>query len=515
MYADSASSPVSGTKSGIPQESSPPGFASLSPSSLSFSKQPIGRSFSGRSVQYVASPTSSPFMPGSLEPDAPLPHSSSNAPPRIIKRYSSSLSQRQGRPLSSTAGSSQSAAPGLQGSTADVSSLPNSVNVPAYGLTRPLSTKISMESGLRRSYEGQAMGSASCPDDEEIQAFLKTLDALPQPPSLAAQAAHASRSHLPSTSSSLSIPSTQTAPSPLQESGGLPSLANTRAPMTRAQIDGALKRMAGSFNTGKLVENPAAPAKSTPESLSSASSTAGPSTVGLLTASRPRSSSQRISAADTETPATSGFRRQISEGSSLASRLLGTQTSSHSTTSPIIPFPQPPNVIKLAIVRSLPDNPAPLTADVPPPLMSAGLTPLSPQTTGGTSTATNETAFTRTSRRGPVLLRGGFGEQRQGTSPSHSPIREMTRQKGTAENTERQAEDQLGNWMRPAVGRSARTMASFGGTPALGHVSDRKPMGQSTAPSSLDAKGDFESSQAGETNRGRGREARPSNTYQE
>ena len=365
-----------------------------------------------------------------------------------------------------------------------------------------------MESSLRKSYEGQYTGSTSCPDDEDIQAFLKMLDALPQPPSLAAQAAHASRSHVPSTSSSLSVPSTHPSSSPLQASGGVPSLTNTRAPMTRAQVDGALKKMAGSFNTGKLVEHSLTPQKPAPQSLSSAYSTAGPSTVGLLTASRPRSSSQRITSADTDTPARSGFRRQISEGLSLAPRLLGTQTNSHSTTSPINPFPSN-DVTKPAIARSLPDNPAPLTADVPPPLMTAGVTPLSPQTTGGTSTATNESASTRTSRRGPVLLRGGFGEQRQGTSPSHSPIREMTRQRGATERTERQSEDQINNWMRPALGRSTRPMASFGGVPALGHSVDRRSVGQSTAPSSLDGKGDSESSHAGEMDRGRGRDTRP------
>ena len=183
---------------------SPPVSSPISPSSLSFTKQPIPRPIGGTS-------------PGTS--------------PQMVKRLAS------------------------QNST----------------LLRRTSTRTSQESGLRHSVAG--------PDDDDIQSFLKTLDALPQPPIVAAQAVHASRSHLPSTSSSLSNPSIPPSPSPMHAS------VETRAPMTRQQVDDALKRMAGSFN----VSPP-------------------PPSVGLLSASRP------VTARRPSTPAQSEDRVEVLPG---------------------------------------------------------------------------------------------------------------------------------------------------------------------------------------------------------
>jgi len=498
MYAD-ASPPVTGAMSSeqILGGSSSPIYTPISPSSLSFTKQPILRSLSGR-PPFAGPSNSSPFIPGSLERDTTTLYSPSNAPPQIIKRYSSSLSQRHGR-SAGNAGGMQAVTTGSQ-SSGEGTSLPSSVNAPGQTISRRVSTRMSQESGLRHSLEGRAQLPIPCPDDEDIQAFLKTLDALPQPPSLAAPAVQVSRSLLPSTSSSLSVPSIPQSPSPMHALGESPGGPSARIPMTRAQVDDTLKRMAGSFNlnTGKLVES--APVSRDPSQRvpSSTASSSGPLSVGLLTASRPNSAPRRVSAAESDPSARPGFRRQTSGGSPLATRPVSAQTRSQLAVSPL--NPPRSDIIKPVVVRSLPGNPAPLTEDSPLPLQSAGLTALSPQTTGGTSIATNESTSTRTSRRGPVLLRGGFGEQRPSLSPSHSPVRDLNRQRGTVD---RRAEDDSGIWHRPGATRATRAGAPI----FAGYGAGRKLAGQSTAPSSLG--GDGESDQDGQSEeRGRGREGR-------
>lgn len=237
MYPSSGSPPITGAMSGHQLHQ---GLSPTSPSSLSFSKQPVPRTVSGRST-YQTPPGSSPFIPGSLERDYTGP-SPTGQTPHLIKRYSSSLSQRPAR----------SPAPGSQGSPGEVPSLPGSVGGTMGGLLRRTSTRVSTESGLRNSLDSGSRPAITVPDDDDIQAFLKTLDALPQPPSLAAQAAHSSRAYLPSTSSSLSVPSVPPSPSgaALQGSGGSPGQSGpipNRTPMTRAQVDDALRRMTGSF----------------------------------------------------------------------------------------------------------------------------------------------------------------------------------------------------------------------------------------------------------------------------
>ncbi|ORX41078.1 autophagy-related protein 13-domain-containing protein [Kockovaella imperatae] len=250
---------------------SPPIPSPISPSSLSFTKQPIPR---------------------------PVGATSPGTSPQVVKRLTS------------------------QNST----------------LLRRTSTRTSQESGLRHSVAG--------PDDDEIQSFLQSLDAIPQPSMIASQAVHASRSHLPSASSSVSVPSAPSSPA-MQASG------ETRAPMTRQQVDDALKQMMGSFNV-----SPPRPS------------------LGLLSASRPISS----------------IRRPVTAAQSPPER-------------PSDATPGP---------RSLPGSERPAKS----PAITALL---SPQTTGSSAGG---------SRRGPVLLRGGFEphfKTSTSSSPSHSPIRDFAR----------------------------------------------------------------------------------------
>lgn len=88
---------------------------------------------------------------------------------------------------------------------------------------------------------------------------------------------------------------------------------------------------------------------------------------------------------------------------------------------------------------------------------------LSPQTTGGLASPPFDS---RTGRRGPVLLRGGFGEQRHrskpsaSSSPSHSPIRDFQRlglgpgARGGAPR-EGKGEEELEGWARSVSGTGA------------------------------------------------------------
>lgn len=509
MYPGSASPPVTGIMTGLGTGASPTTQSPVSPSSLSFSKQPVQRSLSGR-PSYVAA-GSSPFIPGSLERDANILAPSPGAPPQIIKRYSSSYSQRQGR-LAGSAGSGPPLAPGSQGSSGEGTSFPGSVG---QGLLRRTSTRMSSESGLRHSVERTTPG----PDDDDIQAFLKTLDALPQPPLVAAQAAQVSRSHLPSTSSSLSNTS-----GPVSASMQASDSPNTgRAPMTRAQVNDALARMMGSFTLQSNLPVTASrsgshsPLPQTTSPTTATSSSGNTPSVGLLTASRPLSAARRISSGDSDPPKPPPFRRQTSgprpssvkTGSPLARDALSGQTVEIS-----------PRSTQVGTARSLPGSgTAPLVDDAPMPLPIAGidvpLPPsgvLSPQTTGGTS---------NTSRRGPVLLRGGFGEQRgssskasTSSSPSHSPIRDFARlnhreTRGVSQG-ERQAEEELGAWTgrqgryRPMSAVAANMGAGFGpaGAESRGGSSASRTgkLERRTAPSSLgaDARGQEEDEEESE-----------------
>ncbi|WWC92193.1 uncharacterized protein L201_007147 [Kwoniella dendrophila CBS 6074] len=482
MYAGSASPPVTGAMSGvgvqIPATSPPPGQSTISPSSLSFTKQPVPRSISGRPY-YMTPSASSPFIPESLERESSL--SSNTGPPGIIKRYSSSLSQRSGRAVSGPAGGvSPHNTGGSQGSSAGEGSLPSSSVAIGQSLLRRTSTR---ESGLRHSLEGPSISASSrlpAPDEDDIQAFLKTLDALPQPPSLAAHAIQSSsRSHQPSTSSSLSAPSIPLTPSPLLTShSGSPSSGGGaayggRVPMTRQQVDEELKRMAGSFslntppsfapNSSSAIESGiSSPARG------SGSNSTNPSSIGLLSASRPSSASRRaipIGLSQNEQERRPSYRRQTSgeksplgPGSSSGLNVLSPYYSrSPATASPMTALKSADNLNQHptsqltsgnCAARSLPGRGRDVTVldeehISSNPLRSAGMPSsssggvggignLSPQTTGGTSN-TNTNIDSVRSRRGPVLLRGGFGEPASNnsyrpssySSPSHSPVRDV------------------------------------------------------------------------------------------
>ncbi|KAK6906727.1 hypothetical protein I203_100714 [Kwoniella mangroviensis CBS 8507] len=543
MYAGSASPPVTGAMSGvgvqIPTSSPPPGQSPVSPSSLSFTKQPVPRSISGRPC-YMTPSASSPFIPESLERESPL--SSNTGAPSIIKRYSSSLSQRSGRAISGPA----NVTAGSQGSSVGEGSLPGSAG---QGLLRRTSTR---ESGLRHSLEGP--GSAStrlpAPDEDDIQAFLKTLDALPQPPSIAAQAVQSSsRSHLPSTSSSLSAPSVPPTPSPLLTSSGSPGTGAAgyggRVPMTRQQVDEELRRMAGSFSLNTpsaFVNSPSAIASglsspvrgpATGSGSNTNSNSTNPSSIGLLSASRPASANRRaIPGFEQERGSRPLYRRQtsgeksplgpgpssgpgLSVPTSIASRspisaspmtALKSADDVHNHTHPHIHS----HVIQGGGARSLPGRGRDVTVldEELLPARSAGITSvLSPQTTGTSATESMR------SRRGPVLLRGGFGDPPFGpgigsgrpssySSPSHSPVRDMpTKSTGvglgikeseSCEPPQPQSQPQLSSGTGIGVGaRSPYTIAArrssggISGYPGLPQSSGRTLKGQRTAPSSL------------------------------
>ncbi|WVW80977.1 hypothetical protein I302_102968 [Kwoniella bestiolae CBS 10118] len=530
MYAGSASPPVTGAMSGvgvqIPTSSPPPGQSPVSPSSLSFTKQPVPRSISGRPY-YMTPSVSSPFIPESLERESSL--SSNTGTPGIIKRYSSSLSQRSGRAISGPAniGGSQGSSVGGEGS------LPGSVG---QGLFRRTSTR---ESGLRHSLEGPAASTRlPVPDEDDIQAFLKTLDALPQPPSVAAHAVQSSsRSHLPSTSSSLSAPSVPPTPSPLLTSNsGSPGAAyGGRVPMTRQQVDEELRRMAGSFslntppsfvanpNTGSAIASGlSSPARGQGSGSNMNSNSTNPSSIGLLSASRPNSANRRaIPGFEQESSSRPLYRRQTSGeksplGPGQSSGLnVPTTVRSPISASPMTALRSADDVHKHSHgiqgagggARSLPGRGRDIHVNVdeePLPPRSAGINILSPQTTGGTSVNTGAGVNdSMRSRRGPVLLRGGFGDPSGSasgrpssySSPSHSPVRDVglsTKPQGVGLGIreEEPSGSGSGSGIRPYTSNTRRLSAvsspSTSGYPGLPHGGGNRTLkGQRTAPSSL------------------------------
>lgn len=318
MHPSSASPPVTGAMSGehLPLGSSPGnGQPPISPSNLSFSKQPLPRSMSGQGGRppYNQSTGSSPFIPSSLERESiiHIPTSANQQLSHVTKRYSSSLSQRAGRIGSQGSSAETAGAPG------GGNSVPGSIGQ-SNTLLRRTSTR---ESGLRHSHEAPPPGTVTTvPDDDDIQSFLKTLEALPQPPSLAAHAA-SSRARLPSASSSISNTSVPQSSSPLQTSSTGPQPTSAfagRTPMTRKQVDDALKRMTGSFtaNARTLEQSSIMPTSTdvsrshsqvlagsqsqssrTDVAPSNRSSLGSSPSVGLLTASRPSPVPRRVSPA--------------------------------------------------------------------------------------------------------------------------------------------------------------------------------------------------------------------------
>lgn len=443
---------------------SPPidtGLSPISPSSLSFTKQPVARSLSTRGP--FIPPSSSPIIPGSFERDSSPLQPTSSQPgssgtgPQTIKRYSSSLSQRQSR----LAGSGGSADAPIQ-----LASSPGP-GQSSQSLLRRTSTRTSQESGLRHS-------SAPAVQDADLNSFLSAIDHMPQPPTLAAHAVHASRSHLPSTSSSLSNPSASASPSPLQVSGHSPrsqaGQAVSRVPLTKAAVDDQLKRMMGSFtlSASGIADSvgglDVGPSRQRTPSVGSGTTSVNQS-IGLLTASRPAAATRRVHSQG-ESPPQAFMRRQSSIG--VGSPLAGSPSR--------VPLPESPNVDKrkitptgLSAARSLPGiGSSALAENIPLPTRTSNppTGALSPQTTG-TSTATNESRASN--RRGPVLLRGGFESRPPkssvSSSPSHSPIRDFAR---------------LSISNRPPP-----SLASRGESMSLGYGYGRKTAGQRTAPSSF------------------------------
>lgn len=425
LQGASASPPVGGLLVG----GSPPPFAP--PSSLSFSKQAVPRQYS-----YGMQSTSSPFVPSSLDRDSAVP-----TPPALPKRYSSSLSHHRRS---------------MGGSPQETHGLPSSV-----GLVKRPSAR---ESGLRHSLDDPRPDG---PESDDVHAFLRALDSWTPPPSLAPRG---SSSSIPTTQSSatpnpavtITAPTLgSTGPSPAMGSGSGSATSGARVPLTRTHVDDMLKRMAGSFGPGTTAASasvepsrpPSLPSSSRRDSSGSAEDQAyqaagvRPLPIGgeLMSGPKPPSvGSPRVASLRTEaagSPATgSGSPGSLPRGSlPRASGSLPRAPALASTPE------EPPS---LGAARSLPTGPAKTpslpkmggtTPGSPFPSRHSGLSItnsrpalLSPQTTGGTT------------RRGPVLVRGGFGApsasskaSTSSSSPSQSPVREYRYRSGLTAERER------------------------------------------------------------------------------
>lgn len=429
------------------------GGASPPPGTLSFAKQTVRQP----PLNYS---TSSPFIPSSLDRESsPLP-----SPSSVPKRYSASFAQRR-LPSSS----------------------PSESNLPA-SLLRRQSTR---ESGLRHSIDEPR---PDAPDKDDVHAFLRALDSWTPPASIAPhQSPRATATALAGTSTVPTPPQTSTTssvsvgsyPSPKVASGsvsGSPAQAASglvnRTPLTRQHVDDMLKLMAGSFSTPERASStepavaPSAVSSAIPsrasshlasrrESLNSDRSTTTSGGPGLLSASRP-CTSPAISPRSNTMPL---------PGSSLRHGSL--------PRSGALPFAAPAHLANdptaaIGSARSLPgptgrddvgDTPGPLRAFSPPAA-------LSPQTTGGTD-------FGR--RRGPVLVRGGFGAASSkasttGSSPSHSPVRDYMRPYRSGLATERDRDRDEADSRVPR----GNTLGAIGLPPGYGRAGR-------TAPSSLGA----------------------------
>lgn len=427
------------------------GSPPFAPSSLSFSKQAV------RQQPTLAFSTTSPFVASSLDRDSPSVSPQSNP-----RRYSGSIGRR------------------LPGSPASGDS-PSSI--------RRTSTR---ESGLRHSIDEPR---PDAPDKDDVHAFLRQLDSWTPPATIAPH------SQSPRTTTTAVQPTptagpslTTTAAAPRQSSATSsispsPSITTgPRAPLTRQHVDDMLKRMVGSFSTQ------ASPSGTSPAAMSRAGSNMATSSLasrresmgsertelhlvgtGLLSASRPSTSPRQLPLPGS---LSASPRSAVSPlpGSSLRH---GSLPRARSTLSPVEAEADAP------AARSLPG--AVPTGTTPP---AAGglraLSPLSPQTTGGT---------TDSRRRGPVLVRGGFNPPASSkgsttsSSPSHSPVRDFVRPYRLGVSAERGREETLasgpsGGGAGASLGarRSASALTSGIGMPS----SYTRRVGR-TAPSSLGA----------------------------
>jgi autophagy-related protein 13 len=458
----SASPPVG------PIGGSPPPFA---PSSLSFAKQALPRQSS-----YGMHSTSSPFVPSSVERDSPL------TAPALPKRYSSSLSHHR-----RSIGSSPQETHGLPSSVA---------------LARRPSTR---ESGLRHSLD------EAPPDSDEVHAFLRALDSWTPPPSLAPRASSSSipQSGNPAVTTTAATPGSG-GRSPAMGSGSGSGVSGARVPLTRTHVDDMLKRMAGSFGPTATPASPSAGPSRPPSSQPTPSSrrdsngsaedhayqAAGvrplPIGGGGLSAQPPATGSPRVASLRSEAAGSPG---NVPRGS--VPRASGSLPRAPALAS----TPEEPPCLGAA--RSLPAGPH-KTPSLP---KIGGTTPgspfpsrqapssaaclLSPQTTGGTT------------RRGPVLVRGGFGApsasskaSTSSSSPSHSPVREYRYRSGLTaerERSERERDGGLAGIGLPSgygvgglSGLPPGPFSSFSNTGSRGASSTRR-----TAPSSLGADHDM------------------------
>ncbi|CAK9786582.1 hypothetical protein CC85DRAFT_283201 [Cutaneotrichosporon oleaginosum] len=465
LHGGASASPPIGPVGG-----SPPPFV---PTSLSFAKQALPRQTS-----YGMHSTSSPFVPSSVERDSPL------TAPALPKRYSSSLSHHR-----RSIGSSPQETHGLPSSVA---------------LARRPSTR---ESGLRHSLDEAA------PDSDDVHAFLRALDSWTPPPSLAPRVSSTSMAQ--SQPANPAVATTGATPSsggrsPAMGSGSGSGVSGARVPLTRAHVDDMLKRMAGSFGptaTGSPSAEPSRPPSSqpTPSSRRDSSGSAEdqayqaagvrPLPIGSgggLTAQLPVTGSPRVTSLRNEATGSPG---QVPRGS--VPRASGSLPRAPALAS----TPEEPPCVGAA--RSLPAG----TAKTPSLPKIGGTTPgspfpsrqtpsngaglLSPQTTGGTT------------RRGPVLVRGGFGApsasskaSTSSSSPSHSPVREYRYRSGLTAERERSERERDGGFSGVGLptgygvgglsGLPPGPFSSFSNAGSRGASSTRR-----TAPSSLSADHDM------------------------
>ncbi|KAL1409847.1 autophagy protein 13 [Vanrija albida] len=422
-------SPVGGAPPFALQPSgvSPP--LSQLPSSLSFSKQAVGRGPAG-----VTFPMASPFLPSSLDRDSP------GASQLATKRHSSSLSGRRAFP----------------GSSPGDSALP-----PGLSLRRT-STK---ESGLRHS---SIDGGPDGADNDDVHAFLRALDSWSAPTSIQGhgQSPKVSTSAL---GSSGAPTFTTTAPTPRRTSAASSSLISplsatasapdagsaTRTPLTKAHVGDVLSRMKGSMRESSVDSPPHA----TPPPMSRDSSVSERarqhSGLGTPGGPSPRTSTPASQMArrasgitDSGTPGSSVPRQStlLSGQRPLASSPLsggGGAAMRHAASGTSLPRPAALQAVDQGHARSLPGNPAVSTSPQPMTRIQPASV-LSPQTTGGTTVGTS------VGRRaaGPVLVRGGFGApslsskaSTSSSSPSHSPVRDYRYRSGLQAERERLDDD--------------------------------------------------------------------------
>lgn len=253
------------------------------PSSLS----PISSS----SLQRAALGVRPQLTAGSPTPPILETHEEGPAAPQMIKRYSSSFGQRS-RLASGSLGASPAAhSPGR--SSGDPGSLmTDSAITSHYGSLRRTASRNSSGLGPAAS---RGQGSViTAQDSDDINRFLRTLESLPRPSSIAATGGispsppPATFSHSPS-SPSTSSPRQAPSDSPSGPSDPSPrSSGNLRKRWTRGQVDDALRKMADSFTALSPAFSPRTTVEGLPPTSSRASPLGSPQSSGQPAPTRPR-----------------------------------------------------------------------------------------------------------------------------------------------------------------------------------------------------------------------------------